>query len=67
MHSLLAPIATDAEAIVTPCQTCLQGLLNGKKEASSAMKILHLNEVLVRSICPEATHQAIGAALAVVV
>jgi len=59
--------ATGAEAIVTPCQTCLQGLLNGKKEASSAMKVLHLNEVIVRSICPEATHQAIEAALAVVV
>jgi heterodisulfide reductase subunit D len=58
---------TGAEAIVTPCQTCLQGLLNGKKETSSAMKVFHLNEVLVRSICPEATHQAIEAALAVVV
>jgi len=45
--------ATGAEAIVTPCQTCLQGLLNGKK--------------VVRSICPEAAHQAVEAALAVVV
>jgi heterodisulfide reductase subunit D len=59
--------ATGAEAIVTPCQTCLQGLLNGKKEVSSAMKVFHLNEVLVRSICPEAAHQAVEAALAAVV
>jgi len=56
--------ATGVEAIVTPCQTCLQGLLNGKKEASSAMEVLHLNEVLVRSICPEVTHEAVEAELA---
>jgi Fe-S oxidoreductase len=59
--------ATGAEAIVTPCQTCLQGLLNGKKEASSSMNVFHLNEVLVRSVCPEVTHQVVEAALAGVV
>jgi heterodisulfide reductase subunit D len=55
---------TGADAIVTPCQTCLQGLLNGKKEASSKMHVLHLNELLVRSICPEITHEAVEKALA---
>ncbi|HEX8873494.1 MAG TPA: (Fe-S)-binding protein [Nitrosospira sp.] len=56
--------ATGAEAIVTPCQTCLQGLLNGKKEAASTMKVFHLNEVLARSICPEVTHEVVEAELA---
>jgi heterodisulfide reductase subunit D len=56
--------ASGAEAIVTPCQTCLQGLLNGKKEASSALEVFHLNEILVRSICPEVAHQAVEAELA---
>jgi heterodisulfide reductase subunit D len=59
--------ASGAEAIVTPCQTCLQGLLNGKKEASSSMNIFHLNEVLVRSVCSEVTHHVVEAALAGVV
>jgi len=56
--------AANVEAIVTPCQTCLQGLLNGKQEASSEMQVLHLNELLVRSICPETTHEAVETALA---
>jgi len=56
--------ATGAEAIVTPCQTCYQGLLNGTKEAASGMKVYHLNELLVRSICPEVAHDAVEAALA---
>ena len=55
--------STGAEAVVTPCQTCYQGLLNGTKEAGSSMNILHLNELLVRSICPEVTHGAVEAAL----
>ncbi len=55
--------AIGAEAVVTPCQTCLQGLLNGKKEASSSMDVFHLNEILVRSVCPEVTHNAVEAAL----
>jgi hypothetical protein len=28
------------------------------------MEVLHLNEVLVRSICPEVTHEAVEAELA---
>ncbi len=54
-----------AEAIVTPCQTCYLGLLNGVNGAgSSRMQILHLNELLVRSICPDISHESVGNALA---
>ena len=56
--------STGAEAVVTPCQTCYQGLLNGLKETDSDMKVYHLNELLVRSICPEAMHERVIAALA---
>jgi heterodisulfide reductase subunit D len=56
--------ATGAEAVVTPCQTCYQGLLNGLKETDSGMKVYHLNELLVRSICPETAHERVVAALA---
>jgi Fe-S oxidoreductase len=56
--------ATGARAIVTPCQTCYLGLLNGLEETASAMKVYHLNELLVRSICPEASHEAVATALA---
>lgn len=56
--------ATGADAIVTPCQTCYLGLLNGVKEAGSGVKIFHLNELLVRSICPEVTHESVKIALA---
>ena len=53
-----------AKAIVTPCQTCYLGLLNGTKEASSSLRVLHLNELLVRSICPDVTHESVKTALA---
>jgi heterodisulfide reductase subunit D len=56
--------STGAKAIVTPCQTCYLGLLNGSKEACSDMEILHLNELLVRSICPDITHGSVKTALA---
>jgi heterodisulfide reductase subunit D len=56
--------STGAEAIVTPCQTCYQGLNNGVEEAGSGMKIFHLNELLVRSICPDVTHESVKTALA---
>ncbi|HUO76384.1 MAG TPA: (Fe-S)-binding protein [Thermodesulfovibrionales bacterium] len=51
--------STGAEAIVTPCQTCSLGLLNGVDEASSGMKVYHLNEIIVRSVCPEVTSEEI--------
>ena len=56
--------STGAGAIVTPCQTCYQGLLNGAKEAGSSIEIFHLNELLVRSICPEVSNEAVKAVLA---
>ena len=49
---------------MTPCQTCYLGLLNGLEETASGMKVYHLNELLVRSICPEASHEKVAAALA---
>jgi len=57
--------STGAEAIVTPCQTCYLGLINGVKEAgSSGMKIFHLNELLMRSLCPDIAHESVANALA---
>jgi heterodisulfide reductase subunit D len=56
--------ATGAAAVVTPCQTCCIGLLNGVKEAGSPLRVLHLNEVLGRAVCPEVTPAAVAAALA---
>jgi Fe-S oxidoreductase len=53
-----------AVAIVTPCQTCCLGLNNGVKETGSPVRVLHLNDVLIRSICPELTSDAVTAALA---
>jgi len=54
-----------AGAIVTPCQTCYLGLLNGVKAAGdSGMKILHLNELLVRSLCPDIAHESVDSAFA---
>ena len=38
-------------------------LLNGKKDTSSTMKVIHLNEVLAQSICREVTHEAVEAEL----
>jgi heterodisulfide reductase subunit D len=55
---------TGAEAIVTPCQTCCIGLANGVKEIGSGLRVLHLNDVLARAICPEVTSEKVTAALA---
>jgi len=44
---------TGAQAIVTPCQTCCLGLMNGVKETGSSIRILHLNDVVTASVCPE--------------
>jgi Fe-S oxidoreductase len=51
--------ATGAQEVVTPCQTCYLGLLNGLEEESSGLEVHHLNELLVRSVCPEVTHRAV--------
>lgn len=48
-----------AEAVVTPCQTCCLGLLHGVEETSSRLRILHLNEALTLSICPDAAHDKV--------
>ena len=50
---------TGADAIVTPCQTCQMGLTTGAEAISSDMKVYHITEVLVRSICPEAGREHI--------
>lgn len=55
--------ATGATAVVTPCQTCSMGLLYGVEETSSAMKIYHLNEMLIRSVCPDVSCEEIKARL----
>jgi len=55
---------TGAEAIVTPCQTCLMGLTIGTEAISSGMKVYHITEMLVRSICPEAGREHIEKAFA---
>ena len=41
------------QAIVTPCQTCCLGLMNGVKETGSGIGVLHLNDVVAASVCPE--------------
>jgi len=51
--------STGAEAIVTPCQTCSLGLMHGVEAAGSDMKVYHLNEMIVRSVCPEVAHEEI--------
>ena len=55
---------TGAEAVVTPCQTCLMGLTIGTEAISSGLKVYHINEMLVRSICPEAGREHIEKAFA---
>ena len=55
--------ASGAEAVVTPCQTCLMGLTAGGAAASSSMGVFHLNEMLVRSVCPEITAENIAGGL----
>ena len=44
---------TGAQAIVTPCQTCCLGLMNGVKETGSRVRVLHLNDVVAAAVCPE--------------
>jgi Fe-S oxidoreductase len=56
--------STGAEAIVTPCQTCYLGLLHGIEETGSDMKVYHLNEIIVRSVCPEVSCEEITSAFA---
>jgi len=51
--------AVGAEAVVTPCQTCLMGLTTGAAAADSSLGSFHLNEMLVRSICPDITTETI--------
>jgi heterodisulfide reductase subunit D len=51
-----------AQAIVTPCQTCCLGLLHGVEKAASEMKVHHLNEILIRSVCPDVSAGAIKSA-----
>jgi len=58
--------ATGAQAIVTPCQTCCIGLGNGVKEAGSALRVLHLNDVLARAVCPEVTSENVLAGFATI-
>jgi Fe-S oxidoreductase len=55
---------TKVEAIVTPCQTCLMGLTIGAEAISSVLRVYHINEILVRSVCPEAGRERIGEAFA---
>ena len=55
---------TGAEAIVTPCQTCCIGLANGVAETGSGLRVLHLNEVVARAVCPEITAEKVTAAIA---
>ena len=55
--------ATGAEAVVTPCQTCLMGLAAGAVAASSSLPVFHLNEMLIRSVCPDINFDRIAAKL----
>jgi len=54
--------STGAQVVVTPCQTCCMGLLHGVEKAASAMEVNHLNEILVRSVCPDVSAGAIKTA-----
>jgi heterodisulfide reductase subunit B len=56
------PRQAGAEAVVTPCQTCYLGLVNGVEETASSMRVYHLNEMLVRSVCPDVKHEEVKAA-----
>jgi Fe-S oxidoreductase len=50
---------TGAEAVVTPCQTCLMGLTIGAAETGSSLGLFHLSEMLARSLCPDITFETI--------
>ncbi|SPQ01664.1 hypothetical protein NBG4_640018 [Candidatus Sulfobium mesophilum] len=52
-----------AEAVVTPCQTCLMGLAAGADSISSPLSVVHLNELLTRSVCPDIAAENVMAAL----
>ncbi|HYQ48607.1 MAG TPA: (Fe-S)-binding protein, partial [Thermodesulfovibrionales bacterium] len=55
--------AAGAETVVTPCQTCLMGLTSGVEAASSPLRAFHLNELIMRSVCPDITAENIIAAI----
>ena len=55
---------TGAQAIVTPCQTCCLGLINGVKETGSRIRVLHLNDVVAAAVCPEVSAEKVAAAFA---
>lgn len=55
---------TGAEVIITPCQTCQIGLTVGVEAISSRLRVYHMNEVLIRSVCPEACREHIERAFA---
>jgi len=63
-HRVREAEETGAEAIATPCQTCCIGLANGVKETGSELRVMHLNELLARAVCPELTPERVAAALA---
>jgi heterodisulfide reductase subunit D len=63
-HRIREAEATGAEAVVTPCQTCCIGLANGVAETGSQLAVLHLNELLARSVFPEVTRERVISALA---
>jgi heterodisulfide reductase subunit D len=63
-HRVREAEQTGAQAIVTPCQTCLVGLNNGVQETGSSLRVLHLNDVLAMAVCPEVTSERVTAALA---
>jgi len=46
---------TGVQAIVTPCQTCCIGPMNGVKEAGSSIRVLHLNDVVTAAVRPDAS------------
>jgi Fe-S oxidoreductase len=52
--------AVGAEAVVTPCQTCLMGLTTGAAAANSSLGLFHLNEMLLRSLCPDIAAETIA-------
>jgi len=55
---------TGAQAIVTPCQTCCLGLMNGVKETGSSVRVLHLNDVVAAAVCPEVSADKVAAVFA---
>jgi heterodisulfide reductase subunit D len=60
---IMEAVGTGAQAVVTPCQTCCLGLLSGTKDSLASIEVHHLNEMLVRSVCPEVTWSVVLDAL----